>query len=199
MTLPRLITLLFFVLLISGCAASRTPVLHPADHPRSDTGYVYARLALEATPQSCDLGVGLLLVGVTKDRKEEYLVKFIKMKYDFEEKKKAGKYAQEDIVGVPLPPGEYTIENAAFLNEDGAEFSRKTFDEHFGVFTIEKGKAYYVGDFTAAAKCIEKTARSYQYAWSMRETEINFLKTTSDFTDKFIHFKNLEKISIFGK
>lgn len=197
--MPGRILILFILsyLLVSGCA-SHNPLLLPSDRPKSDAGYIYGRLSLEATPQACGLGVGLILSGLANGKEEEYLLKFIKLDHDFEVSEETAGTSRDDIIGMSLHPGDYTIENAAFLSEDGSEFTRKSFNKHFGTFTVEKGKAYYLGDFTAVTKCTRKSAQGNQYSWSMKEADINFIKTTADFNDKFIHFKECEKKPLSG-
>lgn len=182
--------LIFFICIgMTGCTTV-TPLLKPADQPSSDSGYLYGRFNLAQAPQSCGLGVGLVLLHPDGKKEKEYLVRFARIEDD--------NAKIDDVIGVAVEPGDYVIDSSAFLMEGGSEYSRKPFDHLKKTFTVAKGNAYYVGEYFAKAECVAKSSQSSAYSWAMKEVVNNFGKTTTDFTNKYIHFKNITTISIIG-
>jgi hypothetical protein len=197
MSVKIVLAILSTMMLLAGCAG-RTPQLQSSDRPVSDAGYIYGRCSLNASPRDCRLEVALVVTS-EKGKERERRITFIKSDLDFDQPLEKRKYTPVDVVGIAVEPGEYTIESVDFIHEDGSVNSRKSFDKHFGLFTVEKGKAYYVGDFSATTRCLQTGPQGFQYSWSMKEQNYNFIRTTADFVTKFVFFTEYPKVAVSAK
>jgi hypothetical protein len=171
-----------------------SPALQPSDHPKADSGYVYGRFGLAPSPQSCGLEVGLVLTAKGSQKQKEYMVKFKKTDPD-----KKAELKFDEVIGMEVEPGEYMVDSVAFITEEGSEYKRKPFDKFETTFQVDKGTAYYVGDYSAVTSCFSKVSRSLHYSWSMKEIDNNFDRSTADFTRKYIYFGPMEKLSATGR
>jgi hypothetical protein len=191
--LPFIICLVIFWAL-TGCAGP-APSLKTSDYPDKDSGYIYSRVAMNPAPFSCGLGVSLVVKSTQEKPKKEYLVKFVKVRDVKTDDEKADTKKAEAIVAMAVDPGEYLIAGVAFITEEGPEFSRKPFGRYIKPFRVDKGKAYYVGDYAAVTSCMAGSSRSAQTSWSMKSVDHDFDRATADFSRKYIYFGNVEKVS----
>lgn len=169
------------ILLVAPAGADETA--KPRVLQYQNTGYLYGRFDLSTTPNSCGLGVQLVLQRLSQMAPQEYTIAFAR---------------KDGVMVIPVKPGSYTIDSVAYLTESGSEYSRKPLDQLKKTFTVENRKAYYLGDFTATTKCAYGDD-GIKSSWAAGNREDNFDETTKDFSKRYAEYDKFEKLAVFGE
>jgi hypothetical protein len=165
----------FVCILLTGCVRFAPPV---ASGERLDPGnsYLYGRFF--QSPRGNSLQFGLLITSDKKNR--DYCIRFNREK--------------ESVYAIPVSPGEYKINKLLFLDADNVVQDTLYLSYLISncVFTVEKGNAYYLGDYFGETAS-KPTYHGPNNRWILRGICDNFTNTTQELEYKRPLFKSVEK------
>ena len=176
----KILSVLIMVQLIIGCV-SIPSALSPEAKSEPGVGYVYGRFKNVHTPDSFYRHPRLVLNLQGKNNVTNYLIKFDEV---------------ESTTAIAVKPGIYNLNTLLIfwgLSDDKINRRETTLTKGplTVEFSVEPGKAYYIGDFLGNTLATE-TLSSQSLEWKLESVKNNFENTTLDFKNKYPNLRELE-------
>ena len=167
--------LALFALLCFGCASrsiSVTPTVSKSTKPNDEKAYIYGRLSKWRGGPFGGYGLAMVIKSVDETRK-----------YHFEFKKEDG-----EVRVLEVEPGTYRTGGPI------SAFHATPHPLDSVLFTVESGKAYYIGDFSYIVR-----SRPYQRAlWVQEEAVDRFGEASEELKTKYPYLRQLAQSNLMA-
>lgn len=172
---------LALISLLTACITT-APALKPEAPLDKDSAYVYGRFLLKSQQggNRDKLGIAVNLYRVN-DPQSTYVLGM--------------QLSQPDAVyAVAVTPGNYRISGWTAGEDSRSKQFEGESNEMTRVFEIEKGKAYYLGDFTGKSSAEHRVGSIY-YQWNIEDISYNYNKTDADFRQRYPNLASIPHIN----
>jgi len=117
------------------------------------------------------------------------LIKLRKLQYIFPFEQQAIPYV------IAVNPGDYFIEKIIFGEKRKEKKISSSFSKPF--FSVEAGKAYYIGDYEAETG-VDFYIIASRLNWRLKKVTNNYASTTKQIESQIPFLKNIPKVNFFG-
>jgi hypothetical protein len=176
-------TIILFLTILSCSSGTLRTEINNDDRPDAGKGYIYGRFYQKSFHQ---VEVGIFIENI--ETKKAYQIPF--------RRDTLLVFKAKPVFAIVVDPGTYRIKSGygAQANILGPLVKERNLNQSVlgGTFTVEQGKAYYIGDFAGSSRA----AYFRRIVWEVDSFKENFDKTSDEFRKGYEKFGSVEMINV---
>lgn len=183
----KVLTCAIALYLLSGCVHVTKPMT-TQDKLIPEMGYIYGKFNLSADSPDMDIVLILVDASAEKAKRKNPFKKVTVKRYGVRFDK------VNDIYSIAVKPGTYRLKGFEYGTGGNLQKKNNSLSDADGLmskeFTVEAGKAYYLGDWYGSGSITSSYPMTY-YSWKLNKIAFTYSETSNQF---FSLYKNLSQL-----